>query len=59
MRYDFGAGLAGLIVIALGVAFLLDAVDAVDLRFEVLLPVVAIAVGAAAILSSLLRPRAE
>ncbi len=55
MRYDFGAALAGLIVVALGVAFLLDAVDAVELRFEILLPVVAIAIGVAAILSSLLR----
>ena len=59
MRYDFGAGLAGLIVIALGVTFMLDALDAVDLRFEVLLPIAAIAIGAAAILSSLTRQRQE
>ena len=59
MRYDFGAGLAGIIVIALGVAFVLDALDAVDLRFEVLLPIVAIAIGASAIVSSLTRQRQE
>ncbi|MGE3960774.1 MAG: hypothetical protein AB7F65_03740 [Dehalococcoidia bacterium] len=59
MRYDFGAALAGLIVIALGVAFMLDALDVAELRFEVLLPIFAIAVGVAAILSSVLRTRRE
>lgn len=57
MRYDFGAALAGLFVIALGVAFLLEALDVANLRFELLLPVFAIAVGLAAIVSSLLRTR--
>lgn len=59
MRYDLGAALAGLIVIALGVAFLLDALDLAALRFELILPVIAIAIGVAAVLSSLLRPREE
>lgn len=57
MRYDFGAALAGLFVIALGVAFMLEALDVVELRFELLLPIFAIAVGVAAIVSSLLRTR--
>ena len=57
MRYDFGAGLMGLFVTTLGVAFLLDALDVVDLRFEVILPVFAIAAGVAVIASSLLRSR--
>lgn len=57
MRYDFGAGLMGLFVTILGVAFLLDALDVVDLRFEVILPIFAIAAGVAVIASSLLRSR--
>lgn len=59
MRYDVGAALVGLIIIALGVAFLLEALDEVDLRFEVVLPIAAIAVGVAVILSSVLRTREE
>ncbi len=57
MRYDFGAGLMGLLVIALGSAFLLDALDVLNLRFEVILPTFAIAIGVAAVASSLLRSR--
>ena len=57
MRYDFGAGLLGLFVTILGVTFLLDALDVLDLRFEVILPVFAIAAGLAVIASSLLRSR--
>ena len=57
MRSDFGAGLMGLFVTTLGVAFLLDALDVADLRFEVILPVFAIAAGVAVIASSLLRSR--
>ena len=57
MRYDFGAGLLGLFVTILGVTFLLDALDVLDLRFEVILPVFAIAAGFAVIASSLLRSR--
>ena len=37
----------------------LTALDAVDLRFEVLLPIVATAIGASAIVSSLTRQRQE
>lgn len=59
MRYDVGAAMVGLIIIALGVAFLLEALDEVDLRFEVVLPIAAIAVGVAVILSSVLRTREE
>lgn len=59
MRYDLGAALAGLIVIALGVAFMLEALDVATLRFELLLPLFAIAFGVAAIVSSLLRSREE
>ena len=57
MRYDLGAGLLGLFVTILGVTFLLDALDVLDLRFEVILPVFAIAAGLAVIASSLLRSR--
>lgn len=57
MRYDLGAALVGLIVIALGVAFLLNALDVAELRFEIVLPIAAIAVGVAVILSALFRGR--
>ncbi len=57
MRYDFGAALLGLCVIALGVAFLLEGLDVADFRFEIVLPVFAIAAGVAVIASSVLRSR--
>lgn len=55
MRYDLGAALAGVIFTVLGAVFLLDAIDAADFRFELVLPIGAIAIGVAAILSALLR----
>ena len=57
MRYDIGAALMGLCVIALGVAFLLEALDVANFRFEIILPVFAIAVGVAVIASSVVRSR--
>lgn len=57
MRYDIGAGIAGLAFVLLGTAFLLDTLDVVQLRFEVILPIGAIVLGAGVILGSLLRPR--
>jgi len=57
MRYDIGAAVAGIAFALLGTAFLLDAVDVATFRFEVILPVGAIALGVGAILSSLLRSR--
>jgi len=59
MRYDIGAALMGLCVITLGVAFLLEALDVATFRFEVILPVFAIAVGVAVIASSVLRSREQ
>ena len=55
MRYDMGAALAGVVVALLGTAFLLDALHVATFRFEILLPAVVIALGAAAIISALVR----
>jgi hypothetical protein len=57
MRYDLGAAIAGLTFAAVGGLFLMDALDAARFRFELILPGAAIALGAGAILSSILRPR--
>lgn len=59
MRYDLGAALTGLVFIVLGVAFMLDALDVADLRFEIILPIVAIVVGIGAITSSVVRSGRE
>jgi len=57
VRYDFGAALMGLCVIALGTAFLLEALDVANFRFEVILPIFVIAAGIAIIASSVVRSR--
>lgn len=54
-RFDFGAALAGLVFVVLGVLFILEAVDAADFRFEVILPAAAIALGFALIVGSMVR----
>jgi len=57
VNYDLGAAFAGMVFALLGTAFLLDAIDVAVFRFEIVLPVVVIAVGVAAILSAVLRPK--
>lgn len=57
-QFNVGAALAGLTFAATGLLFLLDAVDAITLRTEVVIPSVVIALGASAILGALTRPRA-
>ncbi|MCK9487214.1 MAG: hypothetical protein M0R73_11045 [Dehalococcoidia bacterium] len=54
-RFDLGAALAGVTFAVLGVLFLLDATDMATLRFEIILPAIAIALGASMILGALLR----
>lgn len=56
-RFDVGAALTGLVFTALGVLFLLEALDVANFRFEVVLPIIAIALGVAFILRSVLRSR--
>jgi hypothetical protein len=57
VRYDIGAAFAGIVFTLLGTSFLLDALDVATFRYEIILPIVVIAVGLAAILSALLRPK--
>ncbi len=57
MRYDVGAAVAGVTFALLGGAFLVDALDMAAFRFEIVLPIAAIALGVGAILSSLFRAR--
>lgn len=54
-RLDTDGVIAGLIFIALGVAFLLDRLDVWDLRFEVIWPAVLVGVGVLIVLGALLR----
>jgi len=54
-RLDTGGVIAGLIFIALGVAFLLDRLDVWDLRFEVIWPAVLVGVGVLIVLGALPR----
>ncbi len=56
-RVDVGGMLAGFAFVALGVAFLLDELDIIELRAEVVWPVVLIALGAAIALGALFRHR--
>jgi hypothetical protein len=48
---------AGALIVALGVLLLLDATDALELRFGVLGPAVCAALGAILLTSGLTRPR--
>ena len=52
-RYNFGMALAGLVFIAAGLAFLLDVIETIDLRTEVILPAVVVGLGLALVVSSL------
>jgi len=53
-RFDPASLVAGLVVIALGLVLLLDRVDALDLRFGYLWPVLLGAVGAILLASGLI-----
>jgi hypothetical protein len=52
-----GAALTGLIFVLLGIAFLLDALDAATWRYDLLLPAVLMGLGVAAIAGALWRSR--
>lgn len=56
-RFSLDAALAGILFAVLGVLFLLDAVDAADFRFEIVLPALAIGLGLALILGALVNDR--
>lgn len=47
-----GAALCGLVFIALGALFFLEAVDAIDLELDLLLPAAVIVLGLAVVLSA-------
>jgi hypothetical protein len=51
-RYNVGTALAGLVFVASGIAFLLDRLDRIELRSEVVLPAVVVGLGLALVLSS-------
>ncbi|MDA0301743.1 MAG: hypothetical protein O2822_04380 [Chloroflexi bacterium] len=57
-QFNVGAALAGLTFAATGLLFLLDEVDMIVLRAEVVVPSVVIALGVSVILGALTRPRA-
>ncbi|MGE3857310.1 MAG: hypothetical protein AB7G21_10195 [Dehalococcoidia bacterium] len=58
-RFNVGAALSGLVFIVTGVMFLLDEVGTIVLRAEIVLPMVVIALGVAAVLGAVARrPRA-
>lgn len=54
---DLTSLVAGVVVFALGVLLLLDATDALELRFAVLGPVASAALGSILLASGLSRPR--
>lgn len=58
-RYDLGAGTAGLVFIAAGAAFLLDRLEAIQLREGAVLPAVVVGLGLALVMSSIQRHRGE
>lgn len=55
-RFSLAGALAGLVFVALGALFFLDAVDLIELQLDLLLPVAVIVLGVALVLSAL-RPR--
>lgn len=55
--YDVGMALAGLIFAGAGTAFLLDRLDALELREGVMLPAVVLGLGLSLVLSSIQRHR--
>ncbi len=58
-QYDVGAALAGLVFAAAGSAFLLDRLEAIELRSGVALPAVLVGLGLALVTSSIQRHRGE
>ena len=56
-RYNFGTALAGLVFIVAGGVFLLDNLETIDVRSEVILPAVIVGLGLALVVSSLQRQR--
>jgi hypothetical protein len=55
--YDLGVALAGIVFVIAGVLFLLEQLDGIELRPELVLPGVTIGLGAALVVSSLQRHR--
>ena len=55
--FHVGAALTGLVFMVLGVCFLLEAVDAANFRFEIVLPGAVVALGLAIVFGSLFRDR--
>ena len=56
-RYDVGTALAGLVFIVAGLVFLLDHLETIAVRSEVILPAVVVGLGLSLVMSSLLRQR--
>lgn len=56
--FNPGAMLAGIIFVVLGVLFLLDSIDAANIRRDIVWPAVLIALGAALVISAFWRNRA-
>ena len=51
-EFSPGGALSGIIFIVLGALFFLDAVDAITLKLDVLLPIAVIALGVAVVVSA-------
>ncbi len=58
-HYDIGAALAGLVFAAAGAAFMLERLQAIELREGVVLPAVVVGLGFALVISSIQRHRGE
>ncbi len=58
-HYDVGAALAGLVFATAGAAFLLDRLEAIDLREGIVLPAVLVGLGLALVTGSIQRHRGE
>ena len=58
-RYNLGTALAGLVFIVAGVVFLLDNLETIAVRSEVILPAVVVGLGLALVVNSLQRNRGE
>lgn len=58
-QYDIGAALAGLVFAGAGTAFLLDRLNALELREGVMLPAVVVGLGLSLVMSSIQRHRGE
>ena len=52
-RFSPGTALTGMVFIVLGVLFFLDAIDAIGLRLDVLLPIGVIVLGVAVLLGAM------